>query len=113
MVGRHQRLNGHEFQHALGVGDGQGSLACCSLWSCKESYMTELNLIIIFKISGECFTNIKGIISYMKYCRTALLVLILNYTSFHLIYSIDKGKGFDICLKLSRDRTGTKAEGEL
>ena len=49
----------------------------------------------------------------MKYCRTALLVLILNYTSFHLIYSIDKGQGIDICLKLSRDRTGTKAGGEL
>ena len=28
MVGRHHRLNGHEFEQALGVGDGQGSLAC-------------------------------------------------------------------------------------
>ena len=31
MVGRHHRLNGHEFEQAPGVGDGQGSLACCSL----------------------------------------------------------------------------------
>ena len=30
MVGRHRRLNGHEFEHALGDGEGQGSLVCCS-----------------------------------------------------------------------------------
>ena len=30
MVGWHHRLNGHEFEQALGVGDGQGGLACCS-----------------------------------------------------------------------------------
>ena len=30
MVGWYHRLNGHEFEQALGVGDGQGSLACCS-----------------------------------------------------------------------------------
>lgn len=49
----------------------------------------------------------------MQYCRTALLVLILNYTSFPLIYSTDKGKSIDICLKLSRDRNGTKARGRV
>ena len=37
MVGWHHRLNGHEFEHALGDGDGQGSLACCSPWGHKES----------------------------------------------------------------------------
>ena len=37
MVGLHQHLNGHEFEQALGVGDGQGSLVFCSLWDCKES----------------------------------------------------------------------------
>ena len=41
MVGRHHRLNGHEFEQALGVGDGQGSLECCSSWGCKESDTTE------------------------------------------------------------------------
>ena len=35
------QLDGHEFEQAPGVGDGQGSLACCSLWGCKESDMTE------------------------------------------------------------------------
>ena len=37
MVGWHHRLNGHEFEQALGVGDGQGSLACCSTWGYKET----------------------------------------------------------------------------
>ena len=41
MVGWHHRLNGHEFEQAPGVGDGQGGLACCSPWGCKESDMTE------------------------------------------------------------------------
>ena len=37
MVGWHHQLNGHEFEQAPGVGDGQGSLACCSPWGHKES----------------------------------------------------------------------------
>ena len=41
MVGWHHRLYGSEFEQALGVGDGQGSLACYSPWGCKESDMTE------------------------------------------------------------------------
>ena len=36
MVGWHHWFDGHEFEQALGVGDGQGSLACCSPWDCKE-----------------------------------------------------------------------------
>ena len=41
MVGWHHWLNGHEFEQALGVGDGQGSLACCNPWGRKESDTTE------------------------------------------------------------------------
>ena len=41
MAGWHHRLNGHEFEQTLGVGDGQGSLACWSLWGCKELDTTE------------------------------------------------------------------------
>ena len=41
MVGWHHALNGHEFGWTPGVGDGQGSLACCSPWGHKESDMTE------------------------------------------------------------------------
>ena len=40
-VGWHHRHNGHEFESTLGVGDGQGSLACCSPWGHKESDMRE------------------------------------------------------------------------
>ena len=36
MVGWHHRLDGHEFEQAPGVGDEQGSLACCSSWGHKE-----------------------------------------------------------------------------
>ena len=55
MVGWHHGLNGHEFEQAPGVGDGQGSLVCCYPWGHKESDITEqlnlrnvLNLLIIF-----------------------------------------------------------------
>ena len=40
MVGWHHRLDGHEYEQALRVGDGQGGLACCRTWGCKESDMT-------------------------------------------------------------------------
>ena len=41
MVGWHHWLNGHEFQQAPGDGKGQGGLACCSPWGCKELDTTE------------------------------------------------------------------------
>ena len=45
MVGWHHQLDGHEFEQALGVGDGQGGLVHCSPWGCRESDTTErLNL---------------------------------------------------------------------
>ena len=41
MVGRHHQLNGHGFGWTLGVGDGQGVLACCGSWGWKKLDMTE------------------------------------------------------------------------
>ena len=41
MVGWHHRLDGHEFEQAPGVGDGQGGLACCSPWGRKQWDTTE------------------------------------------------------------------------
>ena len=41
MVGWHHWLNGHEFESTLGVGDGQGGLACCSPWGHNESDTSE------------------------------------------------------------------------
>jgi len=46
MVGWYHQLNGHEFEQALGVGDGQGGLVCCSPWGRKDRHngATELKL---------------------------------------------------------------------
>ena len=41
MIGWNHQLNGHEFEQASGVGDGQGSLACQSPWGCKGLGTTE------------------------------------------------------------------------
>ena len=52
MVGWHHQLNGHESAQIPGDGEGQGSLACCSLWDHQESEMTErlnndYNLVVL------------------------------------------------------------------
>ena len=41
MVGWHHQLNGYESEQTLGDSEGQGMLACCSPWGCRESDMTE------------------------------------------------------------------------
>ena len=46
MVGWHHRLNGHEFEQSPGIGDGQGSLVCCSPCGCRESERTELTEVL-------------------------------------------------------------------
>ena len=46
MVGGHHQLDGHEFQRAVGVGNEQGSLACCSPWDDKESDTAEWTELI-------------------------------------------------------------------
>ena len=52
MVGWHYQFNGHEFEQGLGVGDGPGSLVCCSPWGHKESDMTEwLNWTLEFSVN--------------------------------------------------------------
>ena len=53
MVGWHHQLDGHEFEHAPGIGDGQGNLPCCSPWGRKESDTTK-RLNWTEKLSGSC-----------------------------------------------------------
>ena len=54
MVGWHHWLNGHEFEQVSGDGEGQGSLAYCSPWGCKELDMTEqLTTMISFTKCGS------------------------------------------------------------
>ena len=62
----HHRLNGHEFEQALGDGEGQGSLACCSPRGRKESDTTErLNnddnfvKLLLFVTVQMCFSQLK------------------------------------------------------
>ena len=40
MVGQHHQLNGHESEQTLGDSEGQGILAYCGPWDCKDSDMT-------------------------------------------------------------------------
>ena len=49
MVGWHHQFNGYEFEQALGDGEGQGSLACCSPWSqrVRHDWVTELNWVCL------------------------------------------------------------------
>ena len=58
MVEWHHWFYGHEFEQALGVGDGQGSLACCSPWGRKESDRsdsTELqHIITVSQTTEQC-----------------------------------------------------------
>ena len=50
----HHQLNGHEFQQALGDGEGQGRLACCSPWGCKESDMTvQMNNNVLSNVGNK------------------------------------------------------------
>ena len=58
MVGWHHQLDGHEFEQAPGVGEGQRGLVYCSPWGCKESDTTEwLNWIAVQYFAGFCHTS--------------------------------------------------------
>ena len=57
MVGWHHWLNGNEFEQALGVGDGQGSLECCSPWVSKSRTWTdEHSMEFSQKLKKNCHT---------------------------------------------------------
>ena len=67
MVGWYHQLDGHEFEQAPGVGDRQGSLACCSPWGRKESDTTErLNWTGIM-LNGHIKYRDKGFIIMLTY----------------------------------------------
>ena len=60
MAGWHHRLNEGEFEWTPGVGDGQGGLACCDSWGCKESDTTEwLNWTTLAAPTWYCFLHRK------------------------------------------------------
>ena len=57
IVGWHHRSNGHEFEEASGVGDGQGGLTCCSPWGCKESDKTDWTELNWTEVAIEMHNN--------------------------------------------------------
>ena len=71
MVGWHHRLNGHEFEHAPGVGDGQGRLVCCSPWGRRVRHDW---------VPAQQF-HMKCLLSYKKkdWTSNAQLSLTLNF----------------------------------
>ena len=82
MIGWHHRLDGCEFEQALGAGEGQGSLAaCCSPWGLKESDMTErlnnnngmqrlLSVSLMVTIMHKAIIDIQKIMRKESKCNT-------------------------------------------
>ena len=58
MVGWHHRLNGHDSESTLGVGDGQEGLGCCSPWGHKELDLTKQLNCIVMKIGVQILTSL-------------------------------------------------------
>ena len=78
------QLNGHDFEQTLGVGEGQGSLVCCSPWGCKESDTTErlnnnrynLDCIYYFKRNILFIEAMKSYTEHIKESVETLLEII-------------------------------------
>ena len=75
MIGRHHRLNGHEFEQAPGVGDGQGSLVCCSPWGRRVGHN--------WTTTRSVQKNMKTVTTGYKECLSSFTLLLLNH-SLHL-----------------------------
>ena len=67
MVGLPHRFNGHELGRTLGDGEGQGGLACCSPWGCKESDTTE-RLSLLCPFSWSCYLTTSSSASLFSSC---------------------------------------------
>ena len=80
MVGWHHQLNRREFEQTLGDGEGQGSLACCSLWGHKESDTTEwLNTTTTKRwLRGTSSARFLRKVQNWDFCGTYMLVTSLN-----------------------------------
>ena len=69
MAGWHHRPDGHEFEQALRVGDGQGSLACCSPWGCRvgHDFATEqLTTTTLIRFVMGCFEPNSSAVSSIR-----------------------------------------------
>ena len=101
MVGWHHWLDGHEYEESLGVGDGRGSLACCSPWRhrVRHDWVTELNWTDDFL--QQCFT----IFSVQVFCLHFMLfhtiinenIFLISFLNNQAAFALKEGK---ICLQL-------------
>ena len=70
MVEWHHQLDGHEFEQAVGIGDGQGNLVCSSPWGCKGSVTTEqLNQTNIYYVYVYVYITYIYILYMYIYCQ--------------------------------------------
>ena len=79
MVGWHHWLNGHGFGWTLEVGDGQGGLACCGSWGCKELDTTEWLNWTELKDRQICVKDSNCSDAYLGHLAFTLYILTLLY----------------------------------
>ena len=72
------RLDGHEFEQAPGVGNGQGSLVCCSPWGGKEFDMTEQMSLIITHGEYNKLLESNNLTDSMDMCLGKLWELVMD-----------------------------------
>ena len=77
MVGWHHQFNGHEFDQAPGVGDGQGILACCSPWVTKSQTQLSNWTDWVGHMPSLLRLYLPGMNSTWSWCFIALLVLVI------------------------------------
>ena len=88
-IGWHHWLSGHEFEQTLGDGEGQGSLACCSPWGCKEDWKTTNEMTT--NISDKCYSlqsTLTFIVSYLTIIWSGhgcFLILLVREMTFRLM----------------------------
>ena len=85
MVGWHHRLDGNDFTQAPGVGDGQGSLGCCSPWGHKESDTTE-QLNWLTEKSKPRLPLPKCLLVYFLLYSRSLLLIHFKYGNVYMIF---------------------------
>ena len=93
MVGWHHQLNGHGFEWTLGIGDGQGGLACCSSWGNRESDTTEQRLnrtepleSAIFNPVWKVFNHYFFTYSFCIHLSLLFLLLRLHWYEDHMFW---------------------------
>ena len=84
MVGWHHRLDGHEFEQAVGGGDGQGGLACCSPWDPKSDMTEQLNQDLNATQWITAFRQNASFVSQSSICYLITSVFCLSFAPFTL-----------------------------